>query len=263
MLDFNKIVQRLWTKWWKILFKDDIFEMIDPEKKKIYINKLNKYLYKLKSLWILVNLKAWVYIVPDIEDADLNKIDLIDKYYLKLLKKYIIFHVWSSYYISWRKSLEFHMKNLEIPEKIFVVNRLINKKIKIWNLEIIFKTISGNDIYWKKINLFTKMSEFSVIKQIEWLDFKLSWLELSLVEAALVNDIDLWVPVELLSNSIKKYSKVMDKDIFYKIGKYKFIMSFNRLKEIAKPIDRELYEVFLDIIKKNGWLFIWEWLRAI
>jgi hypothetical protein len=44
----------------------------------------------------------------------------------------------------------------------------------------------------------------------------------------------------------------MDKDIFYKIGKYKFIMSFNRLKEIAKPIDRELYEVFLDIIKKNG-----------
>jgi hypothetical protein len=35
-------------------------------------------------------------------------------------------------------------------------------------------------------------------------------------------------------------------------------MSFNRLKEIAKPIDRELYEVFLDIIKKNGGLFIGE-----
>ena len=50
MLDFNKIVQRLWTKWWKILFKDDIFEMIDPEKKKIYINKLNKYLYKFSKL---------------------------------------------------------------------------------------------------------------------------------------------------------------------------------------------------------------------
>jgi len=29
-------------------------------------------------------------------------------------------------------------------------------------------------------------------------------------------------------------------------------MGFNRLKEIAKHLDRELYEVFLDIIKKNG-----------
>jgi hypothetical protein len=40
-------------------------------------------------------------------------------------------------------------------------------------------------------------------------------------------------------------------------------MSFNRLKEISKNIDKNLYDVFLDIIKKNGWLFIWEGLRKI
>ena len=261
MLDFNKFVQRLWTKWWKVMFKDDIFEMIDPEKKSIYVNKLNKYIYKLKSMWVIVNLKAWVYIIPDNEDATLNKIDLIDKYYLKLLKKYITYHVWSSYYISWRKSLEFHMKNFEVSDKIFIVNRSLNKKIKIWNLEIIFKTISWNDINSKKINLFTRMSDFIVIKKIDNLEFKLSWLELSLVESALINDTELWIPVELLSKSIKKYSKVMNKDIFYKIAKYKFIMSFNRLKEISKHIDKDLYDVFLDIIKKNWGLFIWEWLR--
>jgi hypothetical protein len=39
-------------------------------------------------------------------------------------------------------------------------------------------------------------------------------------------------------------------------------MSFNRLKEIAKPINRELYWVFLDVIKKNGNLFIGEGLRG-
>lgn len=263
MLDFNKIVQRLWTKWWKIIFKNDIFELIDPEKKTIYATKVSKYIYKLKSMGVIINLRAGVYIVPEKEDENLNKIDLIDKYYLKLLKKYITYYVWSSYYISWRKSLEFHMKNLEIPEKIFIVNRSLNKKIKVWSLEIIFKTISGNDNFWKKINIFSKMSEFIVIKKVEDLDFKLSCLELSLIEAALVNDIDLWVPVELLNKAIKKYSKVMDKDVFYKIWKYKFIMSFNRLKEIAKHLDKDLYEVFLDIIKKNGWLFIWEWLRWI
>ena len=262
MINFNKIVQRLWTKCWKVIFKDDIFEIIDPEKKDIYSDKVDKYIYKLKALWIIINLKAWVYIVPDIDDKKLNKVDLIDKYYLKLLKKYITYYVSSSYYISGRKSLEFHMKNSEIPEKIFIVNRLLNKKINVWNLEIIFKTISWKDNMWKKINLYSKFQTYVVTKVIDDLEFKLSWLELALVESALVNDTDLWVPVELLSKTIKKYSKVMNKDIFYDIGKYKFIMSFNRLKEISKPIDKVLYEVFLDIIKKNGWLFIWEWLRG-
>ncbi|MFK7780425.1 MAG: hypothetical protein QM490_04820 [Candidatus Gracilibacteria bacterium] len=262
MMDFNKIVQKLGTKGGKIVFRDDIFEIIDPEKKAIYSSKLNKYIYKLKSMGVIVNLRAGVYIVPDTEDVKLNKIDLIDKYYLKLLKKYIIYYVGSSYYISGRKSLEFHMKNFEIPEKIFIVNRSLNKKIKIGNLEIIFKTISGTDIYGKKINLFSKMSEFIVSKKIENLGFKLSCLELSLIEAALVNDTELGIPVELLSKSIKKYGEVMNKDIFYKIGKYKFVMSFNRLKEIAKHINKDMYEVFLDIIKKNGGLFIGEGLRG-
>ena len=183
-----------------------------------------------KSIWSIINIKAWVYIVPEDSDKDLNKIDLIDKYYLKLLKKYITYYVWSSYYISWRKSLEFHMKNYEIPEKIFIVNRSLNKKIKIWNLEIVFKTVSWKNNLWKKINLYSKMSEFVTIKQIDNLDFKLSCLELSLIEAALVNDTELWIPVELLSKSIKKYNAVMDKDIFYKIWKY------NGVVELKNPM---------------------------
>jgi hypothetical protein len=39
-------------------------------------------------------------------------------------------------------------------------------------------------------------------------------------------------------------------------------MSVNRLKEISKNIDKNLYLIFLDIIKKNWWLFIWEGLRG-
>jgi hypothetical protein len=154
------------------------------------------------------------------------------------------------------------MKNAEIPEKIFIVNRSLNKKIIIWSLEIIFKTISWNDNMWKKINLYSKFQNYTVTKVIDDLEFKISWLELALVESALVNDTDLWIPVELLSKTIKKYWKVMTIDTFYEIGKYKFIMSFNRLKEISKPIDKDLYKVFLDIIKKNWWLFIWEWVRG-
>jgi hypothetical protein len=38
---------------------------------------------------VIIALKNGVYIIPDSEDASLNSVDLIDKYYLKLLKKYI------------------------------------------------------------------------------------------------------------------------------------------------------------------------------
>jgi hypothetical protein len=40
-------------------------------------------------------------------------------------------------------------------------------------------------------------------------------------------------------------------------------MAFNRLKELSKSVDNDLYEIFLDIIKKNGGLFIGEGLRKI
>jgi len=261
-MDFNKIVKKMFKKWWKVLFKDDIFEIIDPEKKSKYQNKLDKIIYRLKSEWIIINLKAWVYIVPEKEDIKLNKIDLVEKYYIKLLKKYITFFVWNSYYISGNKALEIHNKNFSIPEKIFIVNRNLNKKIKFGSYEIIFKTISWKKEN-KKINLYSKFSKFTIKKTIENIEFKLSNLELSLVESAVVSDTMNWFDINLINKTIKKYSKILDINIFYKIWAYKYIMSFNRLKEFSRHIDNDLYKVFLDIIKKNWGLFIGEGLRGI
>ncbi len=251
----------MWNKWWKILFKEDIFEIIDPEKKQIHQNLVDKTVYKLRSKWIIIALKSGVYIVPSEDDKKLNKIDLLEKYYLKLLKKYITYFVWGSYYISWTKSLQFHLKDFSVPEKIFIITRNLNKKIKVWNYEIIFKTISGK-VEWKKINLYAKMQDFVVYKTIEDLEFKISNLELSLLEAAQISDSVNGLDFTLLNKAIKKYSTQLNHEVFSEIGKYKFVMSFNRLKEIAKHIDTELYQCFLDVIKQNGWLFIWEGLRG-
>ena len=261
MIDFNKIVNKVCKKWWKIVFKSEIFEIIDPEKKPQYTSYLNKTIYRLRAENLIISLKAGVYIIPDSEDMSLNRVDLIDKYYLKFLKKSITAFVWASYYISGKKSLEFHLKDYSIPEKVVVVNRSINKKIKIWDYQIVFKTIAWK-VSGKKQNLYSRLSDFTTIKRIDNIEFKISSLELALVESALVSDSMEWVDFTLLNKAVKKYSEVLDIDVFYEIGKMKFIMSFNRLKEIAKHIDRDLYEVYLDIIKKNGWLFIWEWLRG-
>lgn len=262
MIDFNKIVNKLSKKWWKIIFKDDIFEIIDPEKKCEYQNYLDKTIYKLKASKTIISLKSWVYIIPDKEDLKLNEIDLLEKYYLKMLKKYITFHVWSEYFISWNKALEIHLKDYSVANKVYVINRTLDKKVKIGDYEIIFKTVFSTE-NWKKLNLFSRFYKFVDTKQVEDIEIKIAALELALLQSALVSDSYEWIDVSLLTKTIKKYSKYLKQETFSELAKFKFIMSFNRLKEISKTIDKNLYEVFLEIIKKNWGLFIGEGLRKI
>lgn len=262
MITFDKIVNKLWKRSWKILFKEDIFDIIDPEKKEIKQNYLDKTIYKLRANNIIIPLKAGVYIYPDWEDLKLNEVDLIEKYYIKLLKKYITNQVWSDYFIAWEKALEIHLKDFSIPKKIQIINRNLDKKIKVWDYEIIFKTITWT-IKSKKINLYSRFSKYVDIKNIENLDFKIACLELSLLQSALVNDTEMGLNIDLLSKTIKKYWKYFKNEIFEELATYKFVMSFNRLKELSRNIDKNLYETFLEIVKKNWGLFIWEGLRKI
>lgn len=262
MITFNKIVNKLLKKWWKVILKSDIFEIIDPEKKPEYTIIVNKTIYRLKSENIIKPIRNGVYIIPDAEDLKLNEIDVIEKYYYALIKKYITYHLWSDYFISWKKSLEIHLKNYAIPEKIIIVNRTINKKIFIWNYCIIFKTLTKKTDN-KDINLYSKLSKLTKVVSINDVNFKISNLELALIESALISDNIEGIDIEILSKTIKKYGKFFVTENFYTIWELKFIMAFNRLKEISKNIDKNLYLIFLDIIKKNWGLFIGEGLRKI
>ena len=262
MKDFNKIVKILLRKWWKVILKKEIFEIIDPERKKQYAIYVDKLIYRLKAEGYILSLKAGVYIVPNADDKKLNSVDLLEKYYLQLVKKYITEYVGSHYYIGGVKSLQFHMKDFSIPEKIYVVSRSLSKKVKVGEYEIIFKTLSTKH-QGKSISLYQKFSQFSSKVEVWWVNLKVSRLELALLESALVGDMYEGINVWLLTKAIKKYGKVFDHSIFEEIGKYKYNMSVNRLKELTKTIDPKLSQLFLDIIKKNGGCFVGEWLRGI
>lgn len=260
MIDFNKIVKKLWNKRWKVLTKNDIWEIIDPEKKSLYQSKVDKTIYLLKSQKILLSLKAGVYVVPEVEDMDLNEVDLWEKYYFKLLKKIIGAELWSAYYISGQKALEIHMKNFSIPQKLFVTSRNQEKRIKLQENEIIFRTVHGN-FQGKKISCYWKFYPYSQIKEIDGVKLRVSCLELALLEASLVEDSQMWVPTQLLTHALKKYGKVLRKEVFSDILRYKYNMSANRLKELSRHIDPKLSAFFLEEIKQNGGCFVGEWLR--
>jgi hypothetical protein len=106
------------------------------------------------------------------------------------------------------------------------------------------------------------LKALSIPVEIYWVWFRIADLELALFEAALIEDSE-WVDVSLLNKSLKKYAKYFKIDVFYNLWELKYSMSLNRLKELAKWIDPKLSQVFLDIIKKNGWLFVGESLRKM
>lgn len=262
MISFNNIVKKVLKKWWKILWKKDIYEIIDPERNPKVQKKVDMVIYRMKAQQIILPLKSGVYIIPTDEDKNLNQIDLMEKYYLGLVKRYIRYYVWNQYFLSWKKSLEIHMKDFSIPEKLVIITRNLEKKIKVWNYEIIFKTISGKS-EWKKINLFSRLYSMSVKRNVEWIEFKVAWLEHALLETTLMQENYEWISLTLLVKTIKKYGRILNYETLREIWKYKYIMSFNRIKEISKPIDTQLSELCLDIIKQNWGLFIGEGLRGI
>jgi len=262
MLDFNKIVNKLSKKRWKIIFKTDIFNIIDPDLNKKNDTKVAKIIYRLLGEKKILRIRNGVYVIPLKEDFLLNEIDLIEKYFFPLVKKYISKEVSSYYFIAWNKALEFNLRDLSVREKIYVINRSVNKKIKIWDYEIIFKTITSNK-NWKKINLYNKFSKYTKTFEVDNITLRASNLELALLESATLSDIYEDLDLVKIKKTLKKYKSVINKDILDSIIKYKYIVGANRLKEISKTVDKNLSELFLEIIKNNWGNFVGRNLRRM
>jgi len=223
-----------------------------------WIKTVNKIIYQLTSQNILKIIRNGVYVFPDEEDKKLNDIDLTEKYFFPLMKGYIAKEVGNEYFLSGKKALEIHMKNYSVSEKTMILNRKLNKKIKLGNMQLIFTTAKG-----KQKNVYQKLSQFSQSVKIEGFNIHIANLELSLVQATLIENTDEWIDSDLVKKALKKYAPFFKKEIFYEIGKLKYNMAFNRLKEFAKYIDVDLYAVFLDIIKRNGGNFVGAGLRKM
>lgn len=260
-LDFHKIVSKLSKKRWKLVKREDIFDYIDPDKMEKNASKLDKLVYLLLSKKVLITLKKWIYVIPTDVDLKTNEIDLLERYYFPLIKKIISQNVRSDYFICWKNSLDFNMKNFAVPDKLFVMTRSLNKKIKIWDKELIFKTISWN-VKWKKTNIFSRLNKFVNSFEVSGFNFRVANLELSILESGLISDNKTWNDIELLMKTLLKYKKVLNFKTFEEIWEFKYILSINRLKELSKSVDNQLYKCFLDIVKKK-WLFVWNSIRKI
>lgn len=253
MITFDKIVNKLWKQMWKILSIKDIWDIFDPDYSKWnkkHKTEVYKLIYRLKSTNIIFPLKNWLYYINI--GSDLREIDIIDDNYWQIVLKIIKDETEWNYFIWWNKSLELHLKDFSIQNKLIVYTKDIQKTVQInSNYSIVFK-IFNPWINSKKFS-FNSLKQYLVKMQINNLNFMVAWEELALLDSLILSDNKAWIDNYLILKYLKKFEKYISREKMWEIVRIKYISSINRLRIISQKNKLDnLYKICLDIIK-NEW----------
>lgn len=252
MITFDKIVHKLWKLEWKVLSISNIWDIIDPDYSKgntRHKQEVYKLIYRLKSNNIIAPLKNWLYFLTcGIMTRD---IDIIDDNYWNIVYKIIKDEANWIYFIWWNKSLELHLKDYSIQNKLIVYTKDIQKIIRINSkYSIVFKTFTP----WKNCKKFSfnSLNKFLVKISVNNINFSVAWEELALLDSLLLADSKLWIDNYLILKYLKKFEKYLSREKLWEIVRIKYISAINRLRIIAQNNKLEkLYQICLDIIKKE------------
>jgi len=253
MITFDKIVHKLWKQMWKIFSIEDIWDIFDPDYSiwnKKHKTEIYKIIYRLKSSNVIFPLKNWLYYINN--GLDVREIDIIDNNYWQIVQKIIKDESEWNYFIWWNKSLELHLKDYSIQNKLIVYTKDIQKTVQInSNYLIMFKTFKP----WvssKKFS-FNYLKQYLSKIQINNINFLVAWEELALLDSLLLADNKLWIDNYLILKYLKKFEKYLSREKLWEIVRIKYISAINRLRIITQnnKLDN-LYKICLDIIK-NEW----------
>ncbi len=250
MITFDKIVSKLWKQKGELLNIYDIWSIYDPDfsvSNKKHAREIYKIIYRLKADKTIFPIRNSLYYISYWESADLTQI--LDSKYWKIVKKLISDETWWKYLIGGKKSLEIHLKDYSIHNKLIVYTKDIQKIITInGDLKVYFKIFKP----WKssKISFNSILEFFSESLIFEWINLRVSNKELSILDSLLLSEKDSWIDDYLLKKFLTKYNKSLSREILWKLIKIRYISSINRLRSISKNNNYDkLYSDCLDIIK--------------
>ncbi len=254
MMDFNKIVNKLWKMRWEFVDIDDIADIVDPDfRKKSNSGKSSTYkiLYRLKWNDIIIPIKQWLYYVAESETTNIEWV--IEDRYWRIVKKILARETDSEYFISWNKALEILMKDYSAPKKLLVTGKESTKNLQIspsYSLSI--RPITS----WKKTlwqNIYPLLRKYSDSIEIDGEKLRIACPELALLDTLLLRDSENGIDQYLVEKFLKRSSKVLRREILGKLVSMKYITSINRLRSIAKDMkNMYVYNMCVDIIKREG-----------
>lgn len=254
MIDFNKIVHKLWKIRWSIVDIDDIADIVDPDFRKKDIDKRSptyKILYRLKGNHILTPIKQGLYYVSMGEDTDTERI--VEDRYWKIVKKILSRETGGEYFLSGNKALEILMKDYGAPKKLIVSGKDETKNLQIsdaYSLSI--RPITSGKKTGNK-NIHASLKRYTQTLEIEGTKLRIAWPELALLDTLLMRDAENGIDRYLVEKFLKKSAKILHRDILGKLVSLKYITAINRLRTIAQETgNKSVYDMCVDIIKREG-----------
>ena len=251
----NNFVKKLLKNKHKILDIEKLKKMYQDIDIQDYSDKkLYKQIYYAKNKWVLISLKKNLfYVKSSQEDEDID--DIINKFYWKLLKKYIKEQYWNNYFIWGIKSLEVLNNNFFILDKISIINPYKRAD------EVLLKGKKiSNSIY--KIKWYDNLKSFKIFKKqtekiyVDSQIFFVANYELALLESLYSISLeDEKYVIELLKKNIRKNYKKINLEVFEYFLKYwKYGSSIKKIYEIALWIRPDFATKIKNILKRWYWM---------
>jgi len=246
----NILVKKILKNKWKIITIDELKKILQNlEQTNIY-----KKIYYLKNRWYLISLKKDLFFVKE-PDQNIDEEEIIEKFYWKILHKYLKNNYWNNYFIWWVKALEFWNNNFSIPEKITIINPFKRSTETILKWKKVFNTLY-------KIKYFEPEKSFKYFKKqtekitIDNKNFIIANYELSLLESLYSPSfLEQKYIEELVKKNIRKNSKKINLDVFeYFLKIWKYWEPCKRLYEIASKIKPDFAEKLKKLLLKWYWL---------
>lgn len=267
---------------WKLMTREDLAELWllsgGPKSRVAYG------IGKVKNQGIIESLGGWVYLINEIlnieqiprssewqkfkqvrflhpkstsfgapsqEWREHGKSD-IDNLYWQMIALLIKIHAPSGAIIAHEKSMEYHLRDYSLPDRLVLYTRDTDKRIQIGKYDIHFRTLQSGEKSWNK-NMYRILHDTSIEGEIDGAKLRFLSLESSLLDVASLRIHDTWVAEDLILRFLRKYETKLSRDLLGELVRYRYIRAMNRIRKIAKEHGfARIYEMSLDIIRREG-----------
>ncbi len=262
-------VQKLYEKRWLILTREDLFEMwlrawgmklrfpygLGQVKNRGVIKAIGGGIYRVslnreEDFSSSAIAFAW-------NDRNREQEENIDTSYWQIISLLSRRYSPSGGIIAHEKSLEYHLRNYEIPKRIVVYTRDTDKRLQISWYEIHFRTLKT----WEKSgakNMYRILYNASFEWSIDGVNLRFLSLEASLLDVASLRIHESGIAEDLILRFLSKYEKKLSRGKLGELVQYRYIRAINRIRSLSKEHwYADLYTVCLDVIKKEwGWCYL-------
>lgn len=245
---FNKFVEKILKKRWKILYSKDIEKIISQLMWETYTRtKGYKLVHQANMKWHLIILKKDLYYIPHTGE-EIN--DIVQKRYWDVLHTHIKEYLNGKGLITWLTALQLLLQNFEIPDMISLLST--NKQCQEVIIRDKLTAIKKMNTGWQ--SLFTTLKKTARKTTIRKKTFFTTSLTVSLLEIFYANTDGDSTINELGKKILRKYRKQIDWDeAIMLLRKGKYHTSINKLYHLSRAIDDSYANHIMDIIKKHSY----------